>query len=193
MSEVTTPKPETEKPPVEIERAKPEDAETICDIRDRAWLEAYPNAELGITEEDIRVNAQGMNGEFVPRRVAHLKEQSAKDDDAGIGIYVAKIDSKVVGYTDLQIDERGRKMISAMYVEPEVQGTGVGGKLMHQALNVLGRDNDIYLEVISYNDKAIGFYEHYGFKRTNAIVPEEEGRPDYMTSLPQTEMILPAK
>jgi len=185
--------PEIDKNSVMVERATPEDAEAICDIRDKAWLETYPNAELGITEDDIRLNAQGPNGEFVPRRIAYLKEQFAKDDGSGIGTFVAKVEGKVVGYSDPHIDERGRRRIGAMYVAPEAQGMGVGGKLMHQALDVLGRDEDIYLEVISYNHKAIGYYEHYGFEKTDAVIPEEEGRPSYMRSLPQIEMVLKAK
>lgn len=184
--------PEADKNSVLIERAAPEDAEVICDIRDRAWLEAYPNAERGITVDDIRLNAQGPDGEFVPRRIAYLKEQFAQHNDGGIGTYVAKVDGKVVGYTDPHIDERGHRRIGAMYVAPEAQGMGIGGKLMRQALDVLGRDEDIYLEVVSYNDKAIGFYEHYGFKKTDAIVPEEEGRPAYLKSVPQIEMVLRA-
>ena len=42
-------KPEFDSLAITIERAVPYDAETICDIRDRAWLEAYPNAQLSIT------------------------------------------------------------------------------------------------------------------------------------------------
>lgn len=177
---------------VTIEQAKPEDVEAICDIRDRAWLEAYPNTDLGLTKEDIKLNAQGRDGVFVPRRIAYLKKQLATLDPSGLGVYVAKLDGAVVGYTHLVVDEQGRPCIGAMYVAPEAQGAGIGGMLMGQALNVLGRDKDIYLEVVSYNAKAIGFYEHYGFEKTDAIVPEEEGRPEYLKSIPQIEMVLRA-
>lgn len=193
MSKATMPKQETDKLPIEIERATPGDAETICDIRDRAWIEAYPNAELGITAEDIKLNAQGRDGEFLSRRVAHLKNQLAKDDGTGLTTFVAKLDGKVVGYIDPQIDEQGRRHISAIYVLPEFQRRGVGGKLMQQALGLLGRDGDIYLEVVSYNQNAIDFYIRFGFKQTDAAVPEEEGAPDYVKPLPQIEMVLRAK
>lgn len=192
MNETDITVPEIDKNSVLIERATPADAEAICDIRDRAWLEVYPNTELGISEEDVRLNAQGLNGEFVPRRIAYLKQQFAKDDGTGLGTFVAKVGGKVIGYTDPRIDERGRRRIGAMYVAPEVQGMGVGGKLMRQALNILGSDENIYLEVVSYNHKAIGFYEHYGFERTGNIVPEDQGRPDYLKPLPQIEMVLRA-
>lgn len=192
MNEADAVMPELDKPLVEIERAEPENAEVICDIRDRAWLETYPNDKLGITREDILLMAKGPNSEYVPRRIAFLKEQFAKNDGTGTGTFVAKVESQVVGYTTLDIDELGRRRIGAMYVAPEAQGSGVGGKLMKQALDALGRYGDIYLEVVSYNGKAIGFYEHFGFEKTDEAVPEEEGRPDYLKKLPQTEMVLRA-
>lgn len=178
---------------VAIEKARPEDAEIICDIRDRAWIEAYPNPDLGITAEDIKLNAQGKDGVFVPRRIAYMKSQFAKNSHTDLTTYVAKINGKVVGYTEPRIYENGKRYVSAIYVAPEMQGVGVGGKLLRKALSVLGNDKDIFLEVISYNQKAIGFYEHFGFVKTDAAVPEEVGRPDYMKTLPEIEMVLRAE
>jgi ribosomal protein S18 acetylase RimI-like enzyme len=192
MTEVDTAMHETDKQSLEIERAVPDDAEIICDIRDRAWLEAYPNTKHGITVDDVRLMAQGPNGEYLPRRVAYLKEQLAKDEDTALTTFVAKVDGKVVGYVDPRVDERNRRRIGAIYVAPEAQGMGVGGKLLSQALKVLGRDQDIFLEVVSYNQNAIDFYERFGFEKTDTVVPEEEGRPDYLKSLPQVEMVLRA-
>lgn len=177
---------------LEIARATPDDAEAICDIRDRAWIAAYPNAELGITADDIKLNAQGVDGEFVPRRIAYLKERFAKGNGTGLTIFVARVDGKVVGYIDPKIDEHNRHSISAIYVAPEAQRMGIGSKLMQQALDLFGRDQNIFLEVVSYNQNAINFYKRFGFEETNTIVPEEQGRPDYMKSLPQTEMVLKA-
>src|SRR5689334_21101850 len=125
------------KPLIKIEKAVPGDAEIICDIRDRAWFEAYPNAELGITSEQIELNAKGRAGEFVPRRIAYLKEQFAKNKNANLTTYVAKINGKVVGYVEPCIEEQGRRRIGAMYVTPEFQRKGVGGKLIRHALSVL--------------------------------------------------------
>ncbi len=183
-------KPEFDNLALTVERAVPDDAETICEIRDRAWLEAYPNDELGITADDIRINAQGREGEFIPRRIAYLKDQLAKDDGTGMTTFVAKVGGKVVGYVDPRIDEQNHRRIGAIYVSPEAQGMGVGGKLMRQVLDLYGREQDIYLEVVSYNQNAIDFYKHFGFEQTDAVVPEEEGRPDYLKSLPQIEMVL---
>jgi ribosomal protein S18 acetylase RimI-like enzyme len=182
---------EFDKQTVVIERAAPADAAIICDIRDRAWLETYPNAELGITIDDVRLMAQGPNGRYVPKRIAYLKQQLAKDDP-NQATFVAKVDGKVVGFIDPRIDEHGQKSIGAIYVAPEAQHQGAGGKLLQQVLDWYGRDQDIYLEVVSYNQNAIDFYLRFGFQPTGTIVPEEEGRPDYLKSLPQIEMVLKA-
>jgi ribosomal protein S18 acetylase RimI-like enzyme len=177
---------------VTIERAVPENAETICDIRDRAWLGAYPNAELGITVDDVRLMAQGPNGEYVPRRIAYLKEQLSKEDGTGETTFVAKVDGEVIGYIDPRIDEQNHRRVGAIYVAPEAQGKGIGGKLMNQVLDWYGRDQDVYLEVISYNQNAINFYKRFGFVQTDTVVPPEEGRPSYLKTLPQIEMVLKA-
>lgn len=192
MSEATMAKQEFDKQAVEIERAIPDDAETICDIRDRAWLEAYPNAELGITVDDIRVNAQGRDGEFVPRRIAYLKEKLAQENRTDGTTFVAKVDGKTIGFVDPSIED-GKRRIGAIYVSPEAQGMGVGSKLMQQALAWHGRDEDIFLEVVSYNQNAIDFYKRFGFEQTDTVVTDEPGRPDYLKSLPQIEMVLKAK
>jgi len=174
---------------VVIERAVPEDAEAICAIRDQARLETYPNPEQGISEADIRMIIQGPHGEFVPRRIAYYREEIAKSANSKFGILVAKSEGNVVGFTHPETDDKGRRTIGDMFVAPEAQGKGIGGKLMDQALDVLGHDEDIYLDVVSYNSKAIGFYEHYGFEKTDAAIPREEGRPSYLKSLPQIEMV----
>jgi ribosomal protein S18 acetylase RimI-like enzyme len=112
----------------------------------------------------------------------------------GLTTFIAKVDGKLVGYIDPRIDEQNHRRIGAIYVSPEAQGMGVGGKLMSKVLGLYGRDQDIFLEVVSYNQNAIDFYERFGFEKTDTVVPEEEGRPDYMkTPPPQIEMVLKAE
>ncbi len=174
-----------------IEPATPSDAEAICQIRDDAWLQTYPNEELGITEENIRLNAQGKDGVFVPRRVAWLKGKLAEMDETWTA-YVAKIDGVVRGFVIASTDDNGRKFLNSIYIEPGYQAKGLGSQLMQKALEFLGNDADIYLEVTSYNDNAIRFYERLGFIKTGNPVEEEADRPSYMTSVPQIEMVLPS-
>lgn len=177
-----------EKNDITLVIAKPDDAEIICDIRDKAWIDAYPNAELGITAKDIEINAKGLHGEFVPKRVAWFKDKLAINEENWI-CYTAQIDNVAVGFVIASTEDDGRKFINSIYIEPNFQGKGIGSMLMKKALDWLGGDEDIYLEVLSYNQKAIDFYKQFGFERTEAVVPQEEGAPDYIKSLPQIEMV----
>ncbi len=192
MSETSMPKQELTRPSVEIERAAPDDAEIICDIRDRAWIDTYPNLELGITRDDIEINAKGLHGEFVPRRIAYIKENLAKVDRSDSATFVAKTNGKVLGFVDPTIED-GKRHISAIYVDPEAQGRGVGSKLMQRALEWHGRGQDIFLEVVAYNQNAISFYKRFGFEQTDTVVQEDLEKPDIMISLPQIEMVLRAE
>lgn len=174
---------------ISIKSASPDDAEIICDIRDKAWIEAYPNPELGITVKDIEINAKGLHGEFVPKRIAWFKEKLSKNDENWI-CFVAQTNNVTVGFVVASTEDDGKKFINSIYIEPTFQGKGLGTMLMQRALDWLGNDEDVYLEVLSYNQNAIDFYKRSGFEKTDAVVPLEEGAPDYIKPLPQIEMVL---
>jgi ribosomal protein S18 acetylase RimI-like enzyme len=176
----------------EITMATPDDAAEICIIRDEAWIDTYPNEELRITKENIQVNARGLNGEFVPRRINWLKEKIANNGDNWIA-YVGKDDGAVRGFVIASINDGNRRHINSLYVMPGYQSKGLGKILMQKALEWLGNSEDIYLEVTSYNHIAIHFYELFGFIKTDNIVEEEQGRPPFITPIPQAEMVRRAK
>lgn len=51
-----------------------------------------------------------------------------------------------------------------MMVAPSFHGKGVAGALMDAGLDWLGRARPIWLNVIAYNERAIGFYRKFGFE-----------------------------
>lgn len=181
---------ETQKAHIGIRTAQPDDAARICEIRDKAWLEAYPNPKLGITRENILRNAQGLNGEFIPRRIAHISRQCELNTDPTLATLVAEYENEVVGYAMPSKDERGRYFISGLYVLPAKQGLGIGSQLLEQCISNISRENDIFLEVVSYNEQAIRLYKKFGFIKTD-IEPEDEETPDFIVKLPQVVMLLP--
>jgi ribosomal protein S18 acetylase RimI-like enzyme len=63
-------------------------------------------------------------------------------------------------------------------------GTGTGKNLIQLAFSWLGNDKDIFVNVVKYNDHAIGFYEHMGFVKT-----EKEGVFDDIARLPTGKVI----
>jgi GNAT superfamily N-acetyltransferase len=154
---------ETRPNDVTISPANIEDAETICHIRDNAWLKAYPNEQLGITKEDVLLMAQGPIGVYAPRRIHFYKEFIASKNPKHT-VFVAKNNEGVVGFVSPEIEESGRRRVGQLFVDPSAQGTGIGSMLLQKALEWHGLDNEVYLEVVSYNANAISFYETFGFK-----------------------------
>ena len=77
---------------------------------------------------------------------------------------IAEFDGKIVGFIHITTKQDGRKHLEAIYTSPETFGTGVGQELMEQA-NVWIGDSPATLEVATYNERAIRFYEKNGFKK----------------------------
>lgn len=176
--------------PVSIERAIPQDAEAVSELLRRTWMATYPNAEAGITEEDIRLRTEGENGERISQNIKDWRKR-IETSDGSVAVFVAKEDDRVVGMTAPGIID-GRRRIGAIYVLPENQGKGVGSLLMQKSLNWHGTEEDIYLLVASYNQNAIEFYKRFGFKQTDRVV-EDKGNVYGNTRIPEIEMILKAK
>lgn len=190
MNESTIPNPKIDEQSVVIERATPEDAEGINSVLRQTWLDTYPNEEAGITEEDIRLRVEGKNGERIPARIQRWKD-NIEDKDGSKAVYVARLNGKVVGMTAPGIID-GRRKVGAMYVLPEAQGMGIGGKLMQKVLEWHGDSEDIFLAVASYNQKAIEFYKRFGFEQTDTVI-EDEGDVYGNTKIPEVEMVRKAR
>ncbi|MEO6761486.1 MAG: GNAT family N-acetyltransferase [Candidatus Saccharimonadales bacterium] len=171
---------------ITIERATAEDAEAVSGLLRQTWLATYPNAEAGISEEDIRLRTEGENRERIPQNIENWRKR-IETDDGSVAVFVARTDGKVVGMAAPGIIDAKRR-IGAMYVLPEAQGKGVGGQLMKKALEWHGNTEDIYLLVASYNQNAIDFYKHFGFEKTDRVVVDE-GNVYGNTQIPEIEMI----
>ncbi len=172
-----------------IELATPEDAESVNTVLRQTWLDTYPNEEAGITTEDIRLRVEGRNGERIPQRIKRWKD-NIESNDRSKAVYVARLNSKVVGMISPVIID-GRRKVGALYVLPEAQGMGIGSMLMEKGLEWHG-NNDIYLAVASYNQKAINFYKHFGFEQTDTVI-EDEGDVYGNTQIPEIEMVRKAR
>ncbi len=171
---------------VSIVKATAKDAEAVSELLRQTWLATYPNADAGITKEEIILRTDGENGERIPQNIENWRKR-IETDDGSVAVFVARIDGNVVGMTAPCIIE-GKRRIGAMYVHPEIQGKGIGSQLMDKALEWHGDQEDIYLLVASYNQKAIDFYRRYGFEQTDAAVIDE-GDVYGNTHIPEIEMI----
>lgn len=170
-----------------IERAKPEDAEAIFNVQRQTWLDTYPNKVAGITVNDIRLRLDGENGELIQKNIERWRDNMKEN-----AIFVAKVNNNVVGFAGTYIRD-GQRRIGSLYILPEFQDTGIGGKLLNEAVLWFGRSENIYLDVASYNHKAINFYKKFGFENTGEKVTDYVVQFDSGSKLPEDKMVLSAK
>lgn len=115
-----------------------------------------------------------------PMPVEYLRSLLASDE---VLVLVAEGDGKVVGYEVLRLQDtppiefvmpRRFVLVSDLAVSEAWRGRGVGPLLIDAAIG-WARDrgvSEIELGVFEFNESAIGFYEHLGFrtvKRTMAM------------------------
>lgn len=110
------------------------------------------------------------------RKASNLSPKKAKEifkkikSNKNYKIYVAVIDSKVVGTTTLFIEQKfihdGGKVghIEDVAVIKEHQGKGVGQKVV-KALLEYAKKEGCYKTILDCTDDLISFYEKTGFKR----------------------------
>ncbi|MBQ4549724.1 MAG: GNAT family N-acetyltransferase [Oscillospiraceae bacterium] len=73
---------------------------------------------------------------------------------------IAELDGRIVGFGCW--DPKGG--IPALYLLRDAQGYGIGRRLLEAMLERLSDCKQVRLEVLEGNDRAIGFYEHMGFR-----------------------------
>ena len=165
---------------ITIEKAVPADAEAWCRIRKECWLDVYPNKEHDITKEDILL--KDFDSE---EKIQMWRDSFANQTDCRY--YSAKTCGKVVGmclsYPDQPICE-----IGAIYIDLNYQHQGIGTKLISQAMSDFDQTKKVNLKVVSYNEKAIKFYQKLGFKIVGPF-DDPFGKLPNGKQLPETEMI----
>jgi ribosomal protein S18 acetylase RimI-like enzyme len=143
---------------IAIEVANQDDAEAIRHVQHDVWIDTYPNDKLGITVDAIKKRASKY---ITPKLIEKLKKSMMEPNQC---TWVAREGSKVIGYCTAKKNEEINQL-GAIYLMPAYHGKGVGKKLIEALLEWLGNDKDILAEVASYNNRAISFYEKYGFKK----------------------------
>jgi len=88
----------------------------------------------------------------------------------------AFLDDRFAGYVIGTRHAPDSHELDWLMVHPDFHGTPVSRTLMEAGLDWLGRDNPIWLTVIAHNQRAIRFYQKFGFAidpeaRTTHLVP----------------------
>ncbi|MHB8652236.1 MAG: GNAT family N-acetyltransferase [Minisyncoccota bacterium] len=168
-----------------ITTSQKKDAEGIQNVFYKAWLLAYPNTEMGITEADIHEHfkdtfSEESLPEFADRITAEVPNRLiliAKDGDMVIGI--------------CRVFIRGNmNQLQAIYILPEYQRKGVGTMLCQKAFDFFDPKKDTVVHVATYNTQAINFYKKLGFIDTGKRFTEERHRmPVSGVLIPELEMM----
>lgn len=169
---------------IEVDNATGEDVEGIRNVNRTAWLDTYPNEEYGITREDIEQFFDHYSESESQKRLEGRRQTI--NTDPGSHEWVAREGGKVVGWCYAR--KNGENRIQTLYVLPGYRNKGVGGKLLVTALDWIGPSRTILLNVVSYNQNAIDFYERFGFVKTGR--PVQNGMPKLPSDkiFPEIEM-----
>lgn len=154
----------------------PQDREGRAFVHYRAWQETYP----GLMPDSV------LSAHTLERCLERANDRRSNSANTLVALDRENGD-RVVGFGMLyhrardfvSVPEAGE--IGALYVLKDFQGQGIGRKLVERCLARLPRPR-VALFVLKGNDKAVGFYEHMGFRLTGHALTQ-----DGMTEL---EMVL---
>ncbi|USH04282.1 GNAT family N-acetyltransferase [Grimontia kaedaensis] len=145
---------------MEIRQATPFDIEEIFDIYQQiaqSHFDNAPNAFNPPSQEDKR---------FLLSKI---------HDDAW-WFAVAESEGKIIGYTMARLDKNETVpflantlicRLNTIVVDQNIQTKGVGRALIDACKKWAEQNGavEVRLEVMSFNEKAVGFYEHIGFEK----------------------------
>ncbi len=147
--------PTQEKPEVRV--ATIADAADIARIQHDSWIATYVNDNAGIRREDIADHLGDLTS-----RSDRWKDRILRKPGT-IEILVLREEDRVIGFCQVErIRDIGH--VNALYLDPEFAHRGLGSQLLQKGINWLGVDRPLELEVASYNDSAIRFYQRHGFR-----------------------------
>ncbi|MDP2874368.1 MAG: GNAT family N-acetyltransferase [bacterium] len=172
---------------VQIRDSVPNDVYGIREVQRKTWFETYPNEEEGITIEDV---ASKFDADKTQEGQRKIEEKKARYTDKNRHTWVATAGEEIVGFCAAEKGEKNNRL-SAVYVLPTFQGRGIGKMLIAKVFAWLGNDKAILVNVARYNQKAIGFYQKFGFMKTGKTLTDESGKLPTGKVILETELIKP--
>ncbi|MFJ9446685.1 GNAT family N-acetyltransferase [Kitasatospora sp. NPDC101235] len=145
-----------------IEPPRADDAVSLGPLQLKVWLQTYPCADAGIDETWIR---EHRGSAATTEGIAQWREfiEAAGRQPDLLFCRVVRSGTEIVGFLCGRRDEV--VTLGPMYLLDEAQGRGIGGRLMGEFLTWAG-SAPMRLWVTDYNERAIRFYQRYGFEAT---------------------------
>lgn len=145
-----------------IREATSDDAAKARSMQAESWLATYPSEKNGVPYEWVK---QRTDKWMTPENLEESKQIIAKVlGDSNQFYRLAEKNGEVVGFVHVLTKDDGTKQLGAIYTNPRTLGSGIAQRLMGVADEWID-GTQTTLEVVSYNDRAIRFYEKHGFKK----------------------------
>ena len=123
----------------------------------RIWLEASKQAHDFVEPG------------FWEKREDEVRRQHLPQSE--VWVYDDNLTGEVVGFTSLQ-----GNFVTALFVEPERQGEGIGFQLMEK---IKKTHREIELNVFKENKPSVAFYERQGFSAVGEGIDPTTGHPEW--------------
>ncbi|MDJ0975078.1 MAG: GNAT family N-acetyltransferase [Planctomycetota bacterium] len=154
-----------------IRAAQPEDAHAIAVVHVEGWLGAY----RGLMHDEV------LDALDVEERAATRRRWLEAPGSPEMRCWVLERDDRIVGFVNTgptreeDLDATSHELF-AIYVLPEVIGTGAGRVLMQHTLADLAARGyaEVVLWVLVENDATLGFYDAAGFTPDVRVEPKEQ-------------------
>lgn len=135
---------------VEIQDAGVDDVREVQNVVRTTWDHTY--------KESI---PEGVRKEFVSQ--AYSKDPLRHRMEANVFL-VALCNGSVVGFADFRSRSTTEAELAAIYVLPEMQGRGIGSRLLRAGIGRFPLSKSLVLQVEQDNTQAQRFYEAHGFR-----------------------------
>ncbi|MFC4737146.1 GNAT family N-acetyltransferase [Bacillus daqingensis] len=127
-----------------------DDIPSVQEVAVRSWKDTYEGIIPEASQERF------LQAAYSTERMELRLERSR--------LFVAEEEGRVVGFiSTTNVNEEGKAMLGAIYLLPEVQGNGIGTKLLDAAISALSELQELYVEVEKDNRSGKAFYDAKGF------------------------------
>lgn len=169
-----------ERPEVRI--ATLADVEDIARIQIESWSATYPNEALGITKEDIQDHFGGLESNTAYRK--RLLMRAGPNEKT----FLLRKGEKTVGFCRvIRGQEYGH--IGELYLDPAYRGERKADPVFTEGMHWLGAQSPLELSVAEHNERAIRFYERFGFRMQGEDDPMTIFTRDGWKDIPMMRMV----
>lgn len=143
---------------VEIRTAESDDVSVVQRVARTTWYHTYRDS----IPERVRE-------EFVGQAYSHDSLRQRIESNVFI---VALQDGRIVGFADFRPLSKTHVELAAIYVLPEMQGRGIGTRLLRAGVERFPSGTTFVLRVERDNAPAQRFYETHGFRKSGEFTEE---------------------